>query len=156
LQDNTKFKQALKIRNPKNRLKRIYDACKTKKVCGEGDDLDVQQQQDTDEHVKRRGGCGAQQPIITVDGMKMLVEFKAPKKKNDDRDFESNSLSQWNRSSFSLLRGYLYDLCLFNKLTSCSKEVTVTMRLAYMACLTRSLTFLGLHPKLARPDWMIL
>jgi DNA-directed RNA polymerase II subunit RPB1 len=60
LQDNTKFKQALKIRNPKNRLKRIYDACKTKKVCGEGDDLDVQQQQDTDEHVKRRGDCGAQ------------------------------------------------------------------------------------------------
>jgi DNA-directed RNA polymerase II subunit RPB1 len=86
LQDNTKFKQALKIRNPKNRLKRIYDACKTKKVCGEGDDLDVQQQQDTDEHVNRRGGCGAQQPIITVDGVKMLVEFKAPKKKNDDQE----------------------------------------------------------------------
>jgi len=92
LQDNTKFKQALKIRNPKNRLKKIYDACKTKKVCGEGDDLDVQQQQDTDEHVKRRDGCGTQQPIITVDGMKMLVEFKAPKKKNDDREQLSESL----------------------------------------------------------------
>ena len=92
LQDNTKFKQALKIRNPKNRLKKIYDACKTKKVCGEGDDLDVQQQQDTDEHVKIRGGCGAQQPIITVDGMKMLVEFKAPKKKNDDREQLSESV----------------------------------------------------------------
>ena len=86
LQDNTKFKQALKIRNPKNRLKRIYDACKINKVCGEGDDLDVQQQQDTNEHAKRRGGCGAQQPNITVDGMKMVAEFKAPKKKNDDQD----------------------------------------------------------------------
>jgi len=51
-----------------------------------------EQQQDTNEHVKRRGGCGAQQPIITVDGMKMLVEFKAPKKKNDDREQLSESV----------------------------------------------------------------
>jgi len=86
VQDDTKFKQALKIRNPKNRLKRIYDACKSKKVCAGGDDLDVQEQHDTDEPVKKRGGCGAQQPNITVDGMKMVAEFKAPKKKSDDQD----------------------------------------------------------------------
>ena len=86
VQDDTKFKQALKIRNPKNRLKRIYDACKSKKVCAGGDDLDVQEQHDTDEPVKKRGGCGAQQPNITVDGMKMVAEFKAPKKKTDDQD----------------------------------------------------------------------
>ena len=84
LQDNIKFKQALKIRNPKNRLKRIYDACKSKKVCAGGDDLDVQEQ-DTDEPVKKRGGCGAQQPNITVDGMKMVAEYKS-KKKTDDQD----------------------------------------------------------------------
>ena len=76
----------------KRALKRIYHSCKTNKVCGEGDDLDVQQQQDTNEHAKRRGGCGAQQPVITVDGMKMLVEFKAPKKKNDDREQLSESV----------------------------------------------------------------
>ena len=86
VQDDTKFKQALKIRNPKNRLKRIYDACKSKKVCAGGDDLDVQEQHDTDDPVKKRGGCGAQQPNITVDGMKMVAEFKAPKKKTDDQD----------------------------------------------------------------------
>ena len=86
VQDDTKFKQALKIRNPKNRLKRIYDACKSKKVCAGGDDLDVQEQHDTDEPVKKRGGCGAQQPNITVDGMRMVAEFKAPKKKSDDQD----------------------------------------------------------------------
>jgi hypothetical protein len=40
----------------------------------------------------RRGGCGAQQPIITVDGTKMLVEFKAPNKKNDDREQLSESV----------------------------------------------------------------
>ena len=86
VQDDTKFKQALKIRNPKNRLKRIYDACKSKKVCAGGDDLDVQEQHDTDDPVKKRGGCGAQQPNITVDGMRMVAEFKAPKKKSDDQD----------------------------------------------------------------------
>ena len=86
LQEDTKFKQALKIRNPKNRLRRIYDACKSKKICAGGDELEVQDQQDADEPVKKRGGCGAQQPNITVDGMKMVAEFKATKKKSDDQD----------------------------------------------------------------------
>lgn len=86
-QDDTRFKQALKIRNPKNRLKRIYDACKSKKRCAGGDDIDVQKEQDGDEPVKKsRGGCGAQQPNITVDGMKMVAEFKAPKKKSDENE----------------------------------------------------------------------
>ena len=48
-QDDTRFKQALKIRNPKNRLRRIYDACKGKKRCAGGDDIDVQKEQDGDE-----------------------------------------------------------------------------------------------------------
>ncbi|EES09829.1 hypothetical protein BDA96_05G145200 [Sorghum bicolor] len=131
-EDNTKFKQALKIRNPKNRLKRIYDACKTKKVCGEGDDLDVQQQQDTDEHVNRRGGCGAQQPIITVDGVKMLVEFKAPKKKNDDQE-------------------QLSELVEPKQILSAERVLNVLKNISDKESL-----LLGLHPKLARPDWMIL
>src|ERR1041384_1038408 len=46
---------------------------------------DLEQEQDTDEPVKKRGGCGAQQPNITVDGMKMVVEFKT-KKKTDEQD----------------------------------------------------------------------
>ena len=42
---------------------------------------DLEQEQDTDEPVKKRGGCGAQQPNITVDGMKMVVEFKTQRRK---------------------------------------------------------------------------
>ena len=84
-QDNNKFKQALKIRNSKNRLRRIYDACKSKKFCG-GDNPRIQERQDTGEPVRKRGCCGAMQPNITVDGMKMVAEFKAPKKKTDDQD----------------------------------------------------------------------
>src|SRR3954462_5771007 len=34
---------------------------------------------------EKRGGCGAQLPIITVDGMKMVVEFKTTKKKTDEQ-----------------------------------------------------------------------
>src|SRR3954465_3201669 len=46
---------------------------------------DLEQEQDTNELVKKRGGCGAQQPNITVDGMKMVVEFKTTKKKTDEQ-----------------------------------------------------------------------
>src|SRR3954462_9078240 len=40
---------------------------------------DLEEEQDTDEPVKKRGGYGAQQPNITVDGVKMVVEFKTTK-----------------------------------------------------------------------------
>src|SRR3954462_832630 len=46
---------------------------------------DLEQEQNTDELVKKRGGCGAQQPNITVDGMKMVAEFKPTKKKTDEQ-----------------------------------------------------------------------
>ena len=46
---------------------------------------DLEQEQDTDEPVKKRGAYGAQQPNITVDGMKMVAEFKTTKKKTDEQ-----------------------------------------------------------------------
>jgi DNA-directed RNA polymerase II subunit RPB1 len=126
MQDDTKFKQALKIRNPKNRLKRIYDACKSKKVCAGGDDLDVQEQ-DTDEPVKKRGGCGAQQPNITVDGMKMVAEFKAPKKKTDDQDQLPEPVER--KQILSAERVYLY-LCSIP-----SHSVNVLVIMWFLTCL---------------------
>lgn len=46
--------------------------------------MDVQGQ-DSEEPVKKsRGGCGAQQPKLTIEGMKMIAEYKASRKKNDD------------------------------------------------------------------------
>ena len=87
MKDEHKFKQAMKIKNPKNRLKKILDACKNKTKCEGGDDIDDVQTQDTDEPVKKsRGGCGATQPKITIEGMKMIAEFKVTKKKNDEID----------------------------------------------------------------------
>ena len=46
---------------------------------------DLEQKQETDEPVKKRGGCGAQQPNTTVDGMKMVAEFKTTNKKIDEQ-----------------------------------------------------------------------
>lgn len=84
LQEDQKFKQALRIKNPKNRLKKILDACKNKTKCEGGDDIATQE---TEEPVKKsRGGCGAQQPKFTIDGMKMIAEYKAQRKKNDDQE----------------------------------------------------------------------
>lgn len=88
VQEDHKFKQALKIRNPKNRLKRILEACKNKKKCEGGDSLDVQDQdQDDGESAKKtRGGCGAQQPTFTIEGMKIIAEYKMTKKKSDEQE----------------------------------------------------------------------
>lgn len=84
LQDDHKFKTALRIKNPKNRLKKILDACKNKTKCEGGDEIDVQE---SDEPLKKsRGGCGAQQPKLSIDGMKMVAEYKAQRKKNDDQE----------------------------------------------------------------------
>src|SRR3954462_9734652 len=49
----------------------------------QGEDLELEQ--DTNEPVKKRGGCGAQQPNIKVDGMKMVAEFKTTKKETDEQ-----------------------------------------------------------------------
>ncbi|KAI4976128.1 hypothetical protein ZWY2020_049735 [Hordeum vulgare] len=131
-EEDTKFKQALKISNPKNRLRRIYDACKSKNTCAGGDELDIQDQQDTDEPVKKRGGCGAQQPNITADGMKMVAEFKATKKKNDGQD-------------------QLPEPVELNQILSAERVFNILKRISDEDCL-----LLGLNPKYARPDWMIL
>lgn len=86
MQDDHKFKQALKIRNPKNRLKKILEACKNKRKCEGGDSIDVQDQDDEEPAKKSRGGCGAQQPTFTIEGMKIIAEYKMTKKKNDEQE----------------------------------------------------------------------
>ena len=46
---------------------------------------DLSQEQKTDVPLKKTGGYGAQQPNITIDGMKMVAEFKSTKKKTDEQ-----------------------------------------------------------------------
>nr|GEZ15055.1 RNA polymerase II largest subunit [Tanacetum cinerariifolium] len=80
-EEDYKFKQALKIRNPKNRLKKILDACKSKCICEGGDDIESVIEEGVKTVKKGHGGCGSLQPTITIDGLKMVAEYKLPKKK---------------------------------------------------------------------------
>ncbi|VFR02519.1 unnamed protein product [Cuscuta campestris] len=129
-EDDPKFKQAIRRRNPKERLRKIQDACKNKNKCEGGDELNVQSQ-DPDQPVKKtRGGCGAQQPKISIDGMKMVAEYKAQKKKNDDQELQPEPGR---------------------------KQLTAEMVLSILKRVSdEDCQLLGLDPKFARPDWMIL
>ncbi|CAL9110471.1 unnamed protein product, partial [Musa textilis] len=132
-EDDPKFKEALKIRNPKNRLKRIYVACKGKKKCSGGDDIGFQGEQDSQGPTeKRRVGCGAKQPIVTVDGLKMVAEYKDSKRRSDEQE---DRLEPSERK----------------QVLSAETVLSVLERISDEDC-----RLLGLDPKYARPDWMIL
>ncbi|KAG4153661.1 hypothetical protein ERO13_D03G005300v2 [Gossypium hirsutum] len=131
-EEDHKFKQALKIKNPKNRLKKILDACKNKTKCEGGDEIDVQGQ-DTEEPIKKSwGGCGAQQPKLSIDGMKMIAEYKAQRKKNDDQEQLPEPVER-------------------KQTLTAERVLSVLKRISDEDC-----QLLGLNPKYARPDWMIL
>ncbi|XP_021908335.1 DNA-directed RNA polymerase II subunit 1 [Carica papaya] len=131
-EEDHKFKQALKIKNPKNRLKKILDACKNKTKCEGGDEIDVQGQ-DAEEPVKKsRGGCGAQQPKLTIEGMKMIAEYKAQRKKNDDQEQLPEPVER-------------------KQTLTAERVLSVLKRISDEDC-----QLLGFNPQYARPDWMIL
>ncbi|RVW51079.1 DNA-directed RNA polymerase II subunit 1 [Vitis vinifera] len=132
VKEDHKFKQAQKIRNPKNRLKKILDACKNKSKCEGGDEIETQAL-DSDEPVKKsRGGCGAQQPKLTIEGMKMIAEYKIQRKKNDDPEQLPEPVERKQQ-------------------LSAERVLNVLKRISDEDCI-----LLGLNPKYARPDWMIL
>uniref|UniRef100_A0A6N2NI13 DNA-directed RNA polymerase subunit n=1 Tax=Salix viminalis TaxID=40686 RepID=A0A6N2NI13_SALVM len=131
-EEDHKFKQALKIKNPKSRLKKILDACKNKTKCDGGDEIDVQGQDNEEPVKKSRGGCGAQQPKITIEGMKMIAEYKAQRKKSDDQEQLPEPVER-------------------KQTLTAERVLSVLKRISDEDC-----QLLGLDPKYARPDWMIL
>ncbi|KAL6551725.1 DNA-directed RNA polymerase II subunit rpb1 [Orobanche gracilis] len=131
--EDPKFKQALRIRNSKNRLKKILDACKNKSKCEGGDEIDHVQGQDSEELVRKtRGGCGAPQPRISIDGMKMIAKYKILNKKSDEQEQMPDPVER-------------------KQLLSAEKVLSILKRISDEDC-----QLLGLNPKYARPDWMIL
>ncbi|GKC40857.1 DNA-directed RNA polymerase II subunit 1, partial [Tanacetum coccineum] len=130
-EEDYKFKQALRIRNPKNRLKKILDACKSKSTCEGGDEIEYVNEEGVKIVKKGHGGCGSLQPTITIDGMKMVAEYKLPKKKNID-------LQQ------------LPEPAERKQQLSAERVLSLLKRISDDDCL-----LLGLDPKYARPDWMI-
>ncbi|CAI0559454.1 unnamed protein product [Linum tenue] len=131
-EEDHKFKQALKIRNPKHKLRKILDASKNKTKCEGGDEIEVQGQDGEEPVKKSRGGCGAQQPKITIEGMKMNAEYKAQKKKSDDQEQLPEPVER-------------------KQTLTAERVLSVLKRISDEDC-----QLLGLNPKYARPDWMIL
>nr|GEX12248.1 DNA-directed RNA polymerase II subunit 1 [Tanacetum cinerariifolium] len=132
-EEDYKFKQALKIRNPKNRLKKILDACKSKCICEGGDDIESVNEEVVKTVKKGHGGCGSLQPTITIDGLKMVAEYKLSKKKIND------------------LQQLLPELAERKQQLSAERVLCLLKRISDDDCL-----LLGLDPRYARPDWMIL
>ncbi|EFJ10314.1 hypothetical protein SELMODRAFT_128226 [Selaginella moellendorffii] len=127
------FKLAKKAKNPKQRLKKVLECCKNKQKC-EGNNNDMDGEQDDQEgEQKGHGGCGAQQPKITIDGMKIIAEFKVPKKKGDDQD------------------QYLPEPVERKQQLTAERVLGILKRISDEEC-----RILGLDPQFARPDWMIL
>lgn len=62
-------------------MKKVLDCCKAKMKCEGGDEVEEDTKDDGVEKKKRHGGCGAQQPKISIDGMKIQAEFKPSRKK---------------------------------------------------------------------------
>ncbi|XP_052297209.1 DNA-directed RNA polymerase II subunit RPB1-like [Citrus sinensis] len=134
-EEDDKFKLALKIRHPKSRLEQILCACKTKNKCEGGDEIDVLSLlgHDGEEPLrKRKSGCGALQPTLTIDGMNMIAEYKAQRKKNDDQ-------------------GQLPEPVERKQTLTAERVLEVLARISDEDC-----QLLGLNPQYARPDWMIL
>ncbi|GFP88230.1 DNA-directed RNA polymerase ii subunit 1 [Phtheirospermum japonicum] len=134
-EDGPAFKQALRIRNPKNRLKKILEACKSRSMCEGGDEIEVQGQ-DSEGSVKKmsRGGCGAIKPDkISIDGMKMIVKME-----HMDDPLERKQILSAEKVFSCLLILPKYVLSILKRISD------------------EDCQLLGLNPQYARPDWMIL
>ncbi|KDP43701.1 hypothetical protein JCGZ_22328 [Jatropha curcas] len=89
--------------------------------------------QDTEEPVKKsRGGCGAQQPKLSIEGMEMIAEYKSQRKKNDDQEHLPEPVER-------------------KQTLTAERVLSVLKRISDEDC-----QLLGFNPKYARPDWMIL
>ncbi|KAH9322486.1 hypothetical protein KI387_017125 [Taxus chinensis] len=128
-----RFKQALKVKNPKHRFKKVLDCCKNKRKCKGGDVIDEDQGHYGVDDVKKKWqeGCGALQPKIYIDGMKIIAEYN-PRKKSDDQEQLPPPIERKQLLSAERVLNFL------NQITDEERQM------------------LGLDPKYALPDWMIL
>lgn len=80
-QNDPKFKEAISIRSPKARGKRLYKICEGIKRCTAG----AANKGDDDIEGSEFGPCGTIQPKIVKDGIGLTVEFAEPIDNSPDR-----------------------------------------------------------------------
>lgn len=87
-QNDARFRRAVKLKNPKLRMRKVTDICKGTKYC------DASTDPKTDPHTGEvrpgHSGCGGVQPKITKEGLKFTAEFE---KVTDDSIEKKQNLS---------------------------------------------------------------
>lgn len=77
----------------------VWAFCKTKMVC-EGDEVKEETDgADPAEEKKGHGGCGAVQPQVRKEGLKMFVQYKKPKDDDEVCHTSLQSLQATNSNS---------------------------------------------------------
>ncbi|KAL6301005.1 beta and beta-prime subunits of DNA dependent RNA-polymerase [Sparassis latifolia] len=117
------------IRDPKARMQAVWAYCKGKMICESDEPKEDNDGMENDEPKKGHGGCGATQPLIRKEGLKLFVQYKRSK----DEDEEVKSLQPDKR--------------LFppHEVYTALKKISDS-----------DLHLLGLSDEYARPEWMIL
>ncbi|OZJ04949.1 DNA-directed RNA polymerase II subunit rpb1 [Bifiguratus adelaidae] len=123
---NPQFARARRIRDPKVRLKAVWDICSKKMVCEGGDDMQVDSGMNGDIDHKSHGGCGHKQPTIRKDGLKLYANFKA--------GTSGDESAQEGRVPLSALKV----LQLFKNISD------------------QDIRDMGLSEEYARPEWMLI
>ncbi|KAG2223050.1 hypothetical protein INT45_008251 [Circinella minor] len=126
---NPRFTRARKLRDPKARMRMVWELAKTKMVCEGGDEnedgLD-DQAVDADGNRKiAHGGCGHKQPTIRKEGLKLFAHHKASA--NDDSAAEGKTHLT------------------ANKVLQILKNIS-----------SQDILDMGLSEEYARPEWMII
>lgn len=136
------------------------DACKNKTKCEGGDEIDLQGGK-SGQHVKQsRGGCGAQQPKFSIDGLELLAVYKSQRKQYDEEQLpeptERKQILTAEKVMDTNLKLILSFYCinLLNNadiMSNLFQVLSVLKRISDEDC-----QLLGLNPEYSRPDWMIL
>ncbi len=74
-QNNPRFARTQLIKDPKVRLKAVWELCKAKMVCEGGDDA-LPELGAEGEPKHNHGGCGAKQPSLKREGLKFIATLK--------------------------------------------------------------------------------
>ncbi|BFZ06569.1 hypothetical protein BsWGS_09608 [Bradybaena similaris] len=112
---------------PQKQLAHVYNLCKDRKVCEEGDEMEKQKGEVADGHPeesqKGHGGCGRYQPNLKRTGLQLIAEWKHVNEESQERKIN----------------------------VSAEKVLEIFKRITDEECIV-----MGMDPKWARPDWMIV
>eukprot|EP00111_Clytia_hemisphaerica_P003616 TCONS_00010312-protein len=111
---------------PKKRFQHVYDLCKSKTMCDDGDSVDVKGNSESTgdgDEKKSHGGCGRYQPQIRRQGLDLSAEWK-----HLNEDSQEKKIALTADRVFEIFKRITDEECII----------------------------IGMDPKWCRPDWLIV